>query len=309
MFVMLLLVILFLTSCSYSPASGEKAQDTASLLKQVKTGTLGLEIKFLPNYPASTIYDTTEFLAIAEVWNRGAHDLSPGDCFLELTGYDKKIMQSINYRKSCISGTELEGKKAYNLKGSFNQIEFKSSSISLPTGVDIYNPTLNLIGCYEYATSVNPMVCVENPLYQVSSKQKSCVVNDISMSGQGAPVGVSYVDSEMAGNKAIFSITVKNFGSGRVLSPLSSLSSCPNTLAYSDFDKVGYSVSLSGGSLVSCKPADGYVRLVNGLGKILCTFSIGNTQSYETPLMIDLDYNYMDSLQKQIKIIKTPGYD
>jgi len=305
----LLLVTIGITSCSYSPNSGETATDTASILKQVQTGIQGVDIKFVTDYPPTNIYDTTEFLAIAEVWNLGTYDLAPGACFLELTGYDKNIMKGIYSRKNCISSGNLEGKKSYNLKGSFNQIEFKSSSIALPTGVNLYEPNLNLIACYEYQNTASPLVCVENSLYQVASQQKSCTVKDVSLSGQGGPVGVSYVNVEMAGSKAIFEITIKNFGTGRVISPLTSLSNCPNTLEYSDFDKVGYSVTLSGGSLISCKPKDGYVRLVNNVGKIICSFNIGNTQSYETPLMIDLDYNYMQSLRKTVKIVKTPGYD
>lgn len=305
----LLVLSILLTSCSYRPASGEKPIETAAALSQVYTGTQGAQIRFLPDYPPANIYDTMDFIAVAEVWNKGAYDFAPGDCFLELTGYDKNILQGIQYRKSCVSGTDLEGKKSYNLDGSFNQVEFKSSSIFLPTGVNVYEPTLNLAVCYQYQTTANPMVCVENPLYQVTSQQKSCIVKDVSLAGQGSPVGVSYVDVEMAGGKVIFSITVRNFGNGRVMNPTTSLSSCPNTLEYSDFDKVGYSVDLSGGSLISCKPNDGFVRLTDNQGKILCSFGVGNTQSYETPLTVSLDYNYMDSFKKKVKIIKTPGYE
>ena len=310
MLVSILLVSIFLSSCGNQIAGGEKAVDTTTALKQVQTGTQGLQMKFLSNYPPANLYDTTEFFAVAEVWNKGNYDFKPGDCFVSLTGYDKNILRGIYNRQSCVSGSNLQGKKLHNLKGSFNQIEFKSSTIALPPGVNEYNPTLNLVSCYEYKTLATPMVCVENSLYQVTSKQKSCMVRDITgAGGNGGPVGVKYVDVEMAGNKAIFSIDIQNYGTGRIVSPLTSLSNCPDTLKYSDFDKVGYAVSLSGGSLISCKPSDGYVRLNNNQGKILCSFNIGNTQSYQTPLTIKLDYNYMDSLRKSVRIIKTPGYN
>ena len=80
-------------------------------------------------------------------------------------------------------------------------------------------------------------------------------------------------------------------------------------LEYSDFDKVGYSVELSGGQGMDCKPRDGLVRLTNNQGKIVCSFNIGNTQAYETPLMVRLNYNYMQNLMQPVKIIKTPGYE
>ena len=309
--ILILLSLLVLTSCKYRPAAGETPLETAAAVRQASIGTQGLEIKFLPGYPPAYLYDTTEFVAITEVWNMGNYDLGPADCFLELTGYDKNIIRGVYDRQSCISGgTSLEGKKAYNLQGTSDQIEFKSSNILLPRGVPDYSPNLNLVACYKYQTAANPLICVENSIYQVASEQKACYVKDVPLAGgQAAPVGISYVDVEMAGDKAIFSINVQNYGSGRVLSPLSSLANCPATLRHDDFDKVAYSVDLSGGSLINCKPADGLVRLANNQGKIICQFNIGNVPAYETPLLIRLDYNYMQSLKKPVRIIKTPGYD
>ena len=305
----LIVSLIFLNSCAFKPASGEKPLDTLSALRQVQTGTQGVEVKFVNNYPPNLLYDTTDLTILANVWNKGAHDLKRGDCFIHLIGYDKNIIRNIQAFRACNSAGTLEGKKVYNLKGGTNQVEFSSKNIKLPYKVTEYSPNLNLVACYKYHTVANPLICVENSLYQTSSQQKSCRVKDVSMSGQGGPVGVSYVDVEMAGDKAIFAITIKNFNSaGRVISPSSSLSFCPLNLKYSDFDQVYYSVILSGGSKIDCKPNDNYVKLINNQGKIICSFKIGNTQAYETPLMIDLDYNYMEALRKPIKIIQTPGY-
>ncbi|MBR9683394.1 hypothetical protein GOV03_02540 [Candidatus Woesearchaeota archaeon] len=306
----ILVFTLFITSCSYKPEAGEKPIETEAALRMVQSGTQGLEMRFLPDLPPRSIYDTTEFVAIAEIWNRGNHDMEPGACFVELTGYDKNLIRGVFARQPCGGGAALEGKKTYNLDGSFNQIEFKSTNNQLPFGVFEYEPTLNLVACYEYQTLANPLVCVENSLHTIASEQKSCYVRDVSTpGGQGAPVGIGYVGVDMAGERAIFEINVVNYGNGRVLSPYTSLASCPNTLDYQDFDRVGYDVQLSGGSIIDCKPTDGLVRLTNNQGKIVCSFNIGNTASYETPLMIRLNYNYMDSLLQPTKIIKTPGYE
>jgi len=301
---------LFLTSCQYKPEAGERPMETEVALKMVQSGTQGLELRFLADLPPRSLYDTTEFVAIAEVWNRGNYDLEPGACFLHLIGYDTNLIRGVIPYDSCMRGSALEGKKTYNLDGGFNQIEFKSSNTMLPFGVFEYGPTLNLVACYEYRTLANPLVCVENSLYTVTSEQKACFTTDVSTpGGQGAPVGISYVGVDMAGDKAIFEINVINYGGGRVLSPHTSLANCPNNLDYYDFDKVGYDVQLSGGSPIDCKPTDRLVRLSNEQGKIVCTFNIGDASAYETPLMIRLDYNYMDSLLQPVKIIKTPGYE
>lgn len=212
-FVMLALFALFLTSCQYRPEAGERPIDSAAALRQVQVGTQGLDLRFLPDLPPYTIYDTTELVAIAEIWNKGNHDLEPGECFIHLIGYDKNIIKGMIDYDTCVRGTTFEGKKTHNLEGSFEQLEFKSSNIMLPFGVFEYEPNLNLVACYNYQTAANPLVCVENSLYTITSEQKSCFVRDVSTGGgQGAPVGVSYVGVDMAGDKAIFEINVINYG-------------------------------------------------------------------------------------------------
>jgi hypothetical protein len=153
-------------------------------------------------------------------------------------------------------------------------------------------------------------VCVDPLFYQVTSQQKACTPTDISMGGgQGAPVGISYVGVDMVGDKAIFEINVVNQGGGRVLSPDTDIRSCEGNLEYTDLDKVYVrNVQLSGGSKINCNPTDNYVRLTNNQGKIICTFDIsGASAAFESPLVIELEYNYVDSITQPVKIIQTPG--
>src|SRR3989338_9829815 len=305
----LLLISLLLLSCKGVP-SGEEPRDTAAILRQVQTGTQGVEISVLPNYPPPVLYDQNELVALVEIKNRGNHDLEPQDCFLQITGFDPNIiLGAFNVPRSCAEnmGT-LEGKNVYNTEGGVNQLEFKSSTITLPTGVFDYKPTFNFVTCYNYQTVANPSVCVDPLLFQVTAEQRTCTPHDVGMGGgQGAPVGVSLVGVDMVGRKAIFEINVKNFGSGRVLSPYSDIHSCGQaSLEYTDLDKVGYDVQMTGGSLLDCKPRDGLVRLTNNLGKIICQFDVPGASAFETPLTVKLNYNYIQSFQKGIQIVKTP---
>ena len=125
--------------------------------------------------------------------------------------------------------------------------------------------------------------------------------------GQGAPVGVTYVGVNMVGGNAVFEINVQNQGTGKVLSPYSDIRSCGQaSIERTDLDKIAYNVQLSGGTKVNCRPQDGIIRLTNNNAKIICTFTIDGPSAFETPLMIDLDYNYIDSFTKQIQIVRTP---
>ena len=304
-----LLLVLFLVACNRVPA-GEKPRDTAAILRQVQTGTQGVEVSVLPNYPPLQVYDQNELLAIVEIKNRGNDNLEAQDCFIQISGFDPNIiLGGFNQPRSCAEniGT-LEGKNVYNLEGGANQLEFKSSTITLPPGVFDYKPTLNFVTCYNYQTIANPSVCMDPLFYQVTAEQKTCLPRDVVMAGgQGGPVGVSLVGVDMVGRKAIFEINIKNFGKGRVLSPHSDLRSCGQaSLEYTDLDKVAFDVQMTGGSLLDCKPRDGLVRLTNGLGKLVCQFDIPGASAFETPLTVRLNYNYIQSFQKQIHIVKTP---
>ncbi len=307
---LLLMSLFLLVSCKGRVAAGERPVDTTAALRLVQTGTEGIQVNVLPNYPPPLLYDQNELVALVEIKNRGNHNLEPQDCFLQITGFDPNIiLGAFNVPRSCAENVgTLEGKNVYNTEGGVNQLEFKSSTITLPESVFEYNPNLNFVACYNYVTTANPSVCVDPLFFQVTSEQKTCQPHDVGMAGgQGAPVGVSYVGVDMVGRKAIFEINVQNLAGGRVLSPYSDIRSCGQaSLEYTDLDKVGYEVQMSGGSLIDCKPKDGLVRLTNGQGKIVCQFDIPGASSFETPLRIKLNYNYVQSFLKPIRIIKTP---
>ncbi|MBS3139957.1 hypothetical protein J4479_03055 [Candidatus Woesearchaeota archaeon] len=311
----LLLIIIaslciLLISCQRVPG-GEREQDTAAALQQVKTGTKGVELSLVPNYPPATIYDQNELIALLEIKNQGNHNLEPGDCFVKVTGFDPSILRGgLDLLRPCEENIEtLEGKTVYNLDGGFNQVEFKASNIALPHGIFDYQPNLNFLVCYNYQIIASPQVCIDPLLYQVSSLQKACNYRkSVAVGGgQGGPVGISRVGVDMVGNRAIFDITVANLGSGTVLSPVSDLQGCGDatTVSRQDFDKVAYTVRLADAT-GTCNPRDGMVRLSNGRGKIICSFDVPGTTAYETPLLVDLNYNYMNSISKQVRVIKTP---
>lgn len=309
MLFMVIISFLFLTSCKSRVAAGEKPIETAAALQMVKTGMQGVEMKLLQNTPPSIIYDQNELIAILEINNKGNYPLQAQDCFIQVTGFDPNILTGgLNMPRSCAEniGT-LDGKTVYNTEGGTNTVEFEST-VSLPLGVLDYSPTLNFLACYNYHTIASPVVCVDPLFYQVTSEQKSCITKDVvgMGGGQGGPVGVTYVGVDMIGNKAVFEINVRNMGPGRVLSPYADIQNCGQSLEYKELDRVAYNVEMSGGGKINCKPLDGFVRLTNGQGKIICSFDIPGTSAFDTPLLIDLDYSYSQSFKKPVRIIQTP---
>ena len=305
----LVLVVIFIVSCKGGPAAGNNPADVAAAAQAVQTGTQGVEISFSASSLPSLIYDQNELTTIVEVRNKGNHDLYPQDCFVQVTGFDQNIIKGMQTLHSCAETLDiLDGKNLYNVQGGVNLLEFRAPNVVLPYGVFDYKPTLNFLTCYNYHTTANPQVCVDPLFYQVTAEQKNCIPRSVGMgSGQGGPVGVSNVGVNMIGRRAVFDITVSNLGTGRVLSPYSDIKNCgQSSLSYTDLDKVAYNVKLSGGSLIDCKPRDKMVKLSGNTGKIVCTFDIPGPSAFETPLSIDLDYGYIQSLTRPVKIVKTP---
>jgi hypothetical protein len=182
----------------------------------------------------------------------------------------------------------------------------------LPEGIDSLNQKFLISACYDYETIANPIVCIDPGLYKVRSFAEACTVGPVSGGGgQGAPVAVSSVDVDMAGeNTVAFKIYVSNVGGGTVLRNGLNLvgegaHSCPYDLKFDDYNVVNYDVTMSGGSMIKCSPA-GETRLVSGRGTIACTFSVSGDSAYTTPLRIKLRYGYTSSITKSVTIVKTP---
>lgn len=298
-----LILLVFVVGCT--PKQPENPQDVAAVTRFVRSGSLGLDMRFVQNFPPNQIYDTTNLPVLLELRNLGTFDLAGNKCFIQLSGFDQSIIRGMNVRQLC---GELPGKSVYSLEGGFGTIDFNSGNMILPADVDMYKPNIVATVCYEYQTIASPQVCVDPQFYDLVATQKACQVRDFGVSGgQGAPVAVTYVNVDMMSNKAVFAIDIANVGGGRVVSPRAGIDRCPVGLKYDEFDQVRFRVELSGGRLVQCSPKDFMVRLVNNKGKIVCTFDIGNTQAFETPLRVELDYNYVQTVSKTVEIVRTPG--
>lgn len=307
--IILVILLILLTSCRGRVAGGEMPQDTATLINLVKTGTQGVELRLLNNYPPPIIYDKNELVILLEVQNKGNYNLPAEDCFVQITGFDPNIIGgNLQEPRSCAEnlGGILDGKNVYNIEGGTNQLEFKSM-VNLPSDIFDYAPPLNFLTCYHYHTKASPQICVDPLFYQVTAEQKTCIPHDVGLGGgQGGPVGIGYVGVDMAGGKAILEMNVVNYGNGQVVRPANIYNCGKGSIGYQDLDKVQFNVELSGGSLISCKPDDHLVRLVNKQGKIVCQFNINGASAFETPLMVDLDYGYVQSQLRTVKIVKTP---
>jgi len=290
-----IIVILMLAGCL--PQSPEDNSD-------YRSGTEGLVISFGDS--AQKVYEGSKMNLVVELRNKGATDLRNGNIYL--SGYDPV---SILFSRSDMPVPDIMGKNAYVSEGGFDTIIYdETGPVRVPFGEE-YKPTLMLSSCYQYQTLATPTVCVlSNPGDII--KDKVCRPETITMSGQGAPVAVTKIEEEVMEQMLNFIITVENVGSGKVVA-LESLSRCPFQMKHSDLDYVDVKVQMSGAGEAQCTPGaedtpgQGRIRLVNGKGVIFCKIPVEMETSYTTPLIIQLDYAYSNSVTKEFEIVRPPG--
>ena len=287
--------------CNQKFGDGFECVDGACIevVEEEFSGIEGIVLTVDPSNPPQSIIDQETIVALIDIENKGGYEVGAEDCFVRMTGFDYSILNfGPGVTQSCSGNLEsLSG-------GESIELNFEGN-INLPLGVLNYTPELNFIACYRYHTGASPNVCVDPLFYQISTEPNICVPQDINMQGgQGAPVGVSYVGVDMIGDKAIFEINVENFGAGTVLSSSVNIQGCTQTINYNDFNKVDYNVQLSGGTLDHCLP-NNFVNLNNNKGKIVCSFDVVGNVAFETDLIIDLDYKYIESKVKPVAIFKS----
>jgi len=306
----LAVLVLFLLLISLVGCARFKRTSPDDEPEEIYRGTKGLDMKFSRNLPQSKIYDTSSLNILLELENKGTYDLSGSKCRLYLSGFDDRIIRGLDKDKIC--SNSLEGKSILNPEGGFNTLQFSTDLIDLPDYLDKLPQKILVTACYEYQTTANPIVCIDPHLYEIGPIDRACTVRDVSTpGGQGAPVAVSGVKVEMAGrDRVAFRITISNVGGGTPLYRGASVfTDCPFNVDPKDYNIVSYDVDMSGGSVMKCSPeldGDYRVRLVDNKGTIFCTFRVSGENAYTTPLRIILDYNYMQSISKDIEIIKTP---
>ncbi|MBI5388843.1 hypothetical protein HZB01_00520 [Candidatus Woesearchaeota archaeon] len=327
LFLVLLLAFAILAGCVPGTGPGTGTDSPAStgpsgINVVYQTGTQGLVMNFVENYPPQEIFDTDIMNLVIKLENKGTFPLNGGSsaaplagtAHIQLAGYDPSILVAT---RTMNVFPDLDGKSLYNPEGDFTTIDY-TFDVDLPPNVEIYSPTLQATACYEYLTKATPTICIDPSLYTATTiRDKVCKVEDKMLSGgQGAPIGITKIEVNMLGRddmRAQLKIHVKNEGGGKVYRA-EKVGDCPDLLYdIDDYDRVEL-VTLStsdGRSLLdTCKPLeDGrYIRLYNGEGFVICKYTDikRDTPAFETPINVEIRYGYTTSVSRKVTIKNTP---
>jgi hypothetical protein len=299
MVLLTLLLALLLAGCS-GLRGGAKTTPTTFHI-----GTQGMVLEFLPGSPPARLYEGDPLSIVVKYANKGAYTVEGG--MLYVSGYDRAYVPLIPDQQPF----NAEGKSVYNPEGLISYTaEFNAGAVAAPPYVDTFPQTFKVTACYKYRTEASAEVCIDPDPLRIRPEDKVCVVHDVSLGSQGAPVAVTRVEQDSARGRAQFKIGISNVGGGTVIASSGGsvpLDRCHADLRQDEVDKVEIAAELSG-RFLDCSPKQ--VRLINGQGVAFCSLFLSDSQSqeaYQTVLNIYLDYGYRNSIAKRVDVLKLPG--
>lgn len=320
-YILLIIMILSLTGCTAFKRKGDEDEKNTY---DVHTGSVGLDLRFVKDNPPTDIFSNQDLQFMIEVRNKGTHSITGAqEAFLYLTGFDTSLIPmpfTSDDIYNCANGP-LEGKSLFNPEGGYAICDEFSTTGGMVLGkIDEYKPTIVATACYKYFTDASIPICVDPDPTKIMENE-ACQVKDVAaLGGQGAPVAVSGVSVDSFQGSTLVKIKLKNVGTGRVVDRDAVRSSgispttgnCPFELKYQGLDKVHYNsndirlgteIIPEGGN---CQPASP-ITLIDGEGVLYCKFYFdgSNTAAFSTALNIRLEYGYMDSIKKDVRIINT----
>ncbi len=306
------MIALLMVSCS-------SFKGTSSSPKNFREGSEGITISFLPSLPKEIIVTSTSNERISffvQLRNKGTYpdEGQTIDGSLWLSGFDPIIL-AMEAEKSSLYTSEaqgnLQGRTATNSVGGSSTYEFQGTINSndqiLSEGK--YSPTILANVCYRYETVANPVVCVEKEPYSISNQKKPCVVSDINLASQGAPIAVTKVETVSTTGAMQFKITLKNLGKGTIIdTSVSCQPSAVKGVQRHQLDLVTLTKASIGDQELSCTAPDQKIRLIDGVGYFTCSIEKSKLPqqqaAFTTPFDITLSYLYKETIEKPITITK-----
>lgn len=305
-------VMLFISSCTSSN------NNSAKLQKDLYKGTEGILLNLFQDKLPDEVYEGETLSYVVKLTNKGPYPAGSSKLIFAL---DKGYMQfDNNDNVKEIYNVNLAGKTIFDNLDDFKIVEETIKVNTLDPLSEYHESIISTLFCYDYKGIAIADICIDTDPYSLSARKKACSVKDtVGLGeGQGGPVVISSVDTKMLiDNDFIrpqFRIHITNQGAGTVIKPGTLNQVCNmNPLARDMYNSIilkNIKFSRFGIANFECLPPELVLRQEED--SITCTLKSGlirkTDSSYTTPLEIEIEYGYMESTTKQIKIKKIPKY-
>jgi len=312
--------ILFLILVIFLSAGATKC----TLISRPKTidiykGTEGIAMEFFFFFFPDKISENTEFQIIVNIKNKGASNVRDGYLsvnlekdYVDIVYYDWSFDEGFNYGIYDEQVEfDLEGKSQFNPNGVESIIKIIAKTKEIEELMESHISTIGLTACYKYLTIANPTICVDPDVHNLRIGEKSCVIKDISLISQGAPVAVTKIEQNMLTHEdkiePQFLIYLANKGNGQIVNKEDVEEACSAAgLGKDTWNVINITAYLSGKEL-DCNPNP--VKLTKTKDFVRCSafeydWIDKDLLAYESILNINLTYGYTSTISKDIKIEK-----
>ncbi|MBI4149047.1 hypothetical protein HY491_01240 [Candidatus Woesearchaeota archaeon] len=292
MAVLLILAMLVIAGCT----GGE---DTTTAPDPFVGSDDGLVADFQPmgldEDGVETVFEEDAFDVVVNLKNKGEYDVPAGKALVRVLGIDTALFGITNPLKS--NANALEKISEFNTIGGEEDIDFGKAKLQSIVG-SFLDATFFSHVDYEYATFVNvPAACFK---YDTNDLTICDIQGSKQVFSSGAPVRVSSVEEDIAGNKRIaLTFQVDNVGGGRATIPASEF--------LSRFDRVRFGLSEQNWE---CKSAGSSTeaRFTGARATIRCVSPPLNPGDLFTKqVTLRLDYLYRGTIQHTVRIKKNPS--
>ncbi len=283
----LTLLVMIIAGCDGFGGGGSGGMDVFDPYQ----GSAGLQIDLLPNSPPDRVKSGGHFRSGVMIENVGAYDVSGAKIVMTHNRDDLSvgnIMQTIN----------LLGKSRFMKVGETDTFFWEADVTD--TSEDITSQVGYII-TYKYQTNAFVDYCIDPDRFEQQVGDKSCDSPDsLSLSGQGAPVGVSQITSTYfpltdTTGEIELEITVSNLKDGEIYGGSSVSSLGPINTA-------SLQASISGNS-INCDPD---LVFEEGSAETKCYTTYNKDVEEIKPLHIIVDYVYQQEIPDAEFTIEKP---
>jgi hypothetical protein len=305
--VLVAIAMLFIVGCSSSTTSITGTPFIG--------GSEGLQLSFLEGAPPSEIFDDGQypFSVAVQIRNNGEDDIDVNDGYVELIGILPEVY-GVSASDLTQDLPEIEGarKSATSvIDGSIEIISFDGLNYQQ----DIQGLTQNLraTACYNYVTKTTTNICVKEDSFNSLEKDEVCTITETKpVANSAGPIQILSMQQTVAGSESVQVVfTVGHVGLEsdhffKVGADCDARDGNPDLYkVFIDVDSIvnnGISAECSG--FQEGSGSSGYITLFDKQPRtVTCKFDLSSIRgSSETPLNIDLEYRYMQSIEKQIEV-------
>jgi len=195
---------------------------------EVRKGTDGLLMEFLPNAPPQNVFENGKFPISLKLKNAGASNIEDN----KETAEAEKGILVFGFEKAYVSINEKEQKQEFSIKGKstfnpsgdelFRLINAEAKKIGEQS--EKQPSTILATVCYPYEAILGTSVCIDTDILGQRRGIKACSIKELAFKdGQGAPVTITKIETRMLPQqdnnkvKPHFIIHIKNSGNGEVI--------------------------------------------------------------------------------------------